>query len=367
MKEFCLSTAHGQQGTRDAGAARTLPPLTAGPHRKRLGMVAMIATFGGLLFGYDTSVINGALEPMVVELGLTKVTEGVVTSSLLFGAAIGAIAGGRLSDAWGRRKTIILLSLFFFVGALVCVFSPSFEVMVVGRVILGLAVGGASTVVPVFLAELAPYEIRDSLAGRNEMMIVSGQLLAFIINAIIGNIWGEYGGIWRVMLAFVTILAVALFVGMLRVPESPRWLINHGKYDEAVAVLRQLRSPERAEAEAKEIAGATYDESKLVTVDWRGILTHRWLRRILLVGIGLGVFQQLTGINSILYYGQSVLIEAGFSQRAALIAKTAPRRHLRDTSPCSAPSRRRPTGAAWCAVAPETRAAAGRWFSRPTC
>ncbi|WP_432512190.1 sugar porter family MFS transporter [Kineococcus sp. SYSU DK001] len=319
-----MSTTQGQSDPVGGGVRTALPPLTAGPHSKRLGTVALVATFGGLLFGYDTSVINGALEPMVVELGLTTFTEGVVTSSLLFGAAVGAISGGRLSDAWGRRKTILLMALFFFVGALVCVFAPNFEVMVVGRVLLGLAVGAASTVVPVFLAELAPYEIRGSLSGRNEMMIVVGQLAAFVVNAIVGNIWGEYGGVWRIMLAVVTLPAIALFVGMLRVPESPRWLIDRGQFDEAVAVLEQVRTPERARAEARQIADLTYEESKRENLDWRSILSNRWLRRILLVGIGLGVAQQLTGINSIMYYGQVILKEAGFDDETALIVNIAP-------------------------------------------
>lgn len=159
-----------------AGSRSTLPPLTPGVYRGRLFVVALIATFGGLLFGYDTGVINGALRPMAAELGLDAFTEGVVTASLLFGAAIGTAICGRLSDGWGRRKTIILLAVLFFVGTMTCVFTPNFEIMVVGRVILGLAVGGASTVVPVYLAELAPFEIRGSLAGRNELMIVIGQL-----------------------------------------------------------------------------------------------------------------------------------------------------------------------------------------------
>lgn len=283
-----MSTTPGQPHPVGGGVQTALPPLTGGPHRKRLGTVALVATFGGLLFGYDTSVINGALEPMVVELGLTAFTEGVVTSSLLFGAAVGAVSGGRLSDAWGRRKAILLMSAFFFFGALVCVFSPNFEVMVVGRVLLGLAVGAASTVVPVYLAELAPYEIRGSLSGRNEMMIVVGQLAAFVVNAVVGNVWGEYGGVWRIMLAFVTLPAVALFAGMLRVPESPRWLIDHGHFDEAVEVLRQVRPHDRAEAEARQIAGLTHEESKREDLDWRSVLSNRWLRRILLVGIGLG-------------------------------------------------------------------------------
>lgn len=175
-----------------------------------------------------------------------------------------------------------------------------------------------------FLAELAPFEIRGSLSGRNEMMIVVGQLAAFVINAVIGNVWGEEDGVWRIMLAVVTLPAVALFVGMLRVPESPRWLIDRGRFDEAVAVLGTVRSQDRAEAEARQIADATWTDSKRETLAWRSVLSNRWLRRILLIGIGLGVAQQLTGINSIMYYGQTILGEAGFSANAALIANIAP-------------------------------------------
>jgi sugar porter (SP) family MFS transporter len=286
-------------------------------------MVAMIATFGGLLFGYDTGVINGALRPMTEELALTPFTEGVVTSSLLFGAAAGAIGGGRLSDAWGRRKTIILLAVLFLAGSLACVFAPSFEIMVLGRVVLGLAVGGASTVVPVFLAELAPYEIRGSLAGRNELMIVIGQLAAFVVNAIIGNIWGEFGGIWRVMLAVAALPALALFFGMLRMPESPRWLISKGQTVEALGVLKTIRSVERAEAEMAEVEHLAAEEQKTMSTSWSA-LKNKWILRIILVGTGLGVAQQLTGINSIMYYGQSVLVEAGFNSSAALVANIAP-------------------------------------------
>ena len=311
------------QAQRDGAHTPSLPPLTNGPHRKRLGMVATVATFGGLLFGYDTGVINGALRPMTADLGLTPITEGIVTSSLLFGAAAGAVGGGRLSDSWGRRKTIILLAILFLVGALSCVFAPNFEVMVVGRVILGLAVGGASSVVPVYLAELAPYEIRGSLAGRNELMIVIGQLAAFVVNAIIGSVWGEFGGVWRIMLAVAAVPAVALFLGMLRMPESPRWLISQGRTQEALAVLKTIRSSDRAEAEMADVKHLADEEKEMNLSGW-GALKNKWILRILLVGIGLGVAQQLTGINSIMYYGQSVLVEAGFDSRAALIANIAP-------------------------------------------
>lgn len=302
----------------------TLPPLTAGPHRKRLGVVALIATFGGLLFGYDTGVINGALRPMTQELGPTPFTEGIVTSSLVFAAAIGALVCGRLSDAWGRRRLILILAVLFFTGTVVVVAAPNFEVLVVGRVLLGLAVGGASTVVPVFLAEIAPYEIRGSIAGRNELAIVSGQLAAFVINAIIGNTFGEYGGVWRIMFAICALPAIALFIGMLRMPESPRWLINKGRYDDALAVLKTVRSEDRALAELAEIENSAREEKTQERATLRSILTNKWTLRILLIAIGLGIAQQLTGINSIMYYGQTVLVESGFEESAALIANIAP-------------------------------------------
>lgn len=304
--------------------APNLPPLTSGPHAKRLGLVALVATFGGLLFGYDTGVINGALSPMSAELGLTPFTEGVVTASLVFAAAIGAIFGGRLSDAWGRRKSIILLAVLFFAGTLAVVLTPNFEVLVFGRVLLGLAVGGASTVVPVFLAELAPYEIRGSVAGRNELAIVVGQLAAFVINAIIGNTLGHLDGVWRIMFAICALPAIALFFGMLRMPESPRWLVEKGRQQEALAVLKTIRADDRAVAELADVELVAKEERESHQIGWRAIFSNKNLLRILLVAIGLGVAQQLTGINSIMYYGQTVLTESGFSKDGALIANVAP-------------------------------------------
>jgi sugar porter (SP) family MFS transporter len=261
---------------------------------------------------------------MAEELGLTPLTEGVVTSALLFGAALGAVVSGRLADSWGRRITILALSVLFLAGTATCVFAPTFEVMVIGRVILGLAVGGASAVVPVYLAELAPSEIRGSLAGRNEVMIVVGQLAAFVVNAVIGTVWGEHEGVWRYMLAVAALPAFALLIGMLRVPESPRWLVEKGRTAEARAVLETIRSRERADAEIADVESAASEDAEQAATGLRAVLTNRWLLRILLVGIGLSIAQQLTGINSIMYFGQTVLVEAGFDESAALIANVAP-------------------------------------------
>ena len=299
-----------------------LPPLTEGPHRKRIGLISIVACLGGLLFGYDTGVSNGAEGPMAQELGLSLLQLGIVISSLIFAAAVGALIGGKISDAIGRRKTIILLAIMFFVGVLFVVFSPGFEILVAGRIILGLAVGGASTVVPVYLAELAPYEIRGSITGRNELAIVLGQFTAFVVNAILGNTLGHIDGVWRIMFGICALPAIALFFGMLRMPESPRWLVEKGRYDEALAVLKTVRSEDRALAEFAQVEQVTEDEKKGNQLSFKEILSNKWLRRIVFVGIGVSVTQQLTGINSIMYYGSRVLEESGFSETAALLANT---------------------------------------------
>ncbi|WP_129660055.1 sugar porter family MFS transporter [Rothia uropygialis] len=300
-----------------------LPPLVPGAYRRRLGLMSVIACFGGLLFGYDTGVINGALRPMAEELGLTALTEGVATSSLVFAAAIGALFGGRISDAIGRRKTIIVLAVLFFLGTVIVVFTPNVAVLIVGRICLGLAVGGASTVVPVYLAELAPYEIRGSITGRNEVAIVIGQLSAFVINAVLGNTLGHLDHVWRFMFAICAIPAICLFIGMLRMPESPRWLVDQGRDKEALAVLQGVRPEGRAEAELLDVEEVAHEEKEQRT-GLSAILTNKWLLRILLIGIGVAMAQQLTGINSIMYYGQIVLIQSGFAANAALIANIAP-------------------------------------------
>ncbi len=298
-----------------------LPPDTKGPHTSRLGIIAVVATFGGLLFGYDTGVVNGALEPLTQDFGLTPRTEGLVVSFLTIGAAFGAVVGGRLSDAFGRRSNILLLAMFFIVGTLACALAPNWQFLAGARFFLGLAVGAASTTVPVYLAELAPFERRGSLVTRNEVMIVVGQFAAFVINAIIFNVWGEHPGVWRYMLAVAVLPAIALLIGMLFLPESPRWLISKHRDDQAFEVLKQVRSQERAEAEMKEVELLAEEEEKSKTGGLSD-LASKWVLRLVIIGVGLGVAQQLTGINSVMYYGTQLLTDAGFSADAAIIANT---------------------------------------------
>ena len=299
-----------------------LPPDRPGPHTRRLGVVTVVASFGGLLFGYDTGVINGAGDPMKADLGLSPLSEGFVVSILIFGAAFGALVGGRLSDRHGRRHNLLMLSCIFIIGTLGCVFAPTWPALAAFRFVLGFAVGGASATVPVYLAELVPAERRGSLVSRNEIMIVGGVFAAFIVNAVIMHTWGHHHNVWRYMLAVSVLPAFALLIGMLRMPESPRWLTSRGRDGEALDVLRQVRSPERADAEIAEVHALAEKEQILHTGGWRDLAVP-WIRRLVIIGAVLGIVQQFTGINSIMYYGTQLLQTAGFSSGGAIIANTA--------------------------------------------
>lgn len=293
-------------------------------YKRNLMMITIISTFGGLLFGYDTGVINGAL-PFMSEpdqLNLTPFTEGLVASSLLLGAAVGAVIGGSISDKLGRRKYILYLSVLFFVTAIGCALAINVPMMVIFRFFLGIAVGGASVTVPAFLAEMAPTERRGRLVTQNEFMIVTGQLLAFTTNAVIGNLLVSSGFTWRYMLLIAALPAVVLFFGMLRVPESPRWLASKGREKEALNVLKTIRSEERAEKELVEINKILQKEKEINKASLRD-LAIPWIRNIVFLGIGIAVIQQITGINSIMYYGTEILRDAGFETGAALIANIA--------------------------------------------
>ncbi|MBW9150508.1 sugar porter family MFS transporter [Clostridium sp. CM028] len=291
--------------------------------KKFLSKIAFISTLGGLLFGYDTGVINGSLSYMARkdQLDLNTITEGLVTSGLLFGAAIGAVVGGRLSDRYGRKTIIKFLAIVFVFATLGCSISSSASILIFCRFILGLAVGGASVIVPTFLAEISPTHLRGSIVTQNEVMIVIGQLLAYILNAILGNVF-DTPGIWRYMIVIATIPAIILWVGILTVPETPRWLAANGKFYQALEILRKIRNEEDAEEEIKEIEQVIQAEKNLECATFKDLNTP-WIRHIVLIGIGIAVTQQIPGINIMMYYGTTILEKAGFGTRMALIANIA--------------------------------------------
>jgi len=300
-------------------SSKPASPAVPSAHRRALRRATWIATLGGFLFGYDTGVINGALPYMQDDLGLTPFTEGLITSSLLFGAAFGAVGAGQLADRLGRRRLLLILAVVFMLGAAGTAAAPGVGIMVLARVVLGLAVGGASAVVPMFLAELAPAARRGQLVTRDQLMIVSGQLAAFVCNAVIGNVWGEEGNVWRWMLLVATLPAIALWIGMHFVPESPRWLGSKGRYAQMLAALQKIRSAEEAQAEYNEIKGLAGTTRTGRLKDF----AEPWLLRVLLIDMGLSIVQQITGVNAIIYYGTQILADAGFGTEAALTANIA--------------------------------------------
>jgi len=293
------------------------------PHKRYLARITVIATLGGLLFGYDTGVISGALLYMRQDLQLTSLGEATVVSSLLFGAAFGALLGGKLADALGRKGSLLVCAVLFLVGALGSALAPNVELMVLSRVILGLAVGAASATVPLFLAEMAPADRRGRIVTINELMIVSGQMLAFVINAGLDR-WFQGAHVWRWMLAVAAVPAVLLFFGMLLLPDSPRWYAIKGRLTDTRRVLGLTRTPAEAAEEYNIIAEhARRDLAEDRGAAMRDLRAYAWMRRILMVGIGLAIAQQATGINTVIYYAPTILESTGLAASASLIATIA--------------------------------------------
>ena len=275
---------------------------------------AAVAALGGFLFGFDTGIISGALLFIKQEFGLSANLQQLVVGSLLLAAVVGALLGGPISDVWGRKRTLILAALIFGVGALVASFSPNLAVLVVARVLLGLAIGIASMIVPVYIAEIAPPRVRGALVSLQQFMITVGIMVSYLVSYAFSG-----SGAWRWMLGVGMIPAAILFVGMLPLPESPRWLLAKDRRQDALGVLHRIRHEEHnPEAELAEIeavhkmqAGVSYQD-----------LFRPSVRPALVVGVGIAFINQMVGVNAVIYYAPTILKDAGFSSSAAILATT---------------------------------------------
>jgi len=276
---------------------------------KRILGIAIVAAIGGFLFGYDTGVIGGALLFIQKDLNLDKSQQQLAVSAILLGAIVGAIGAGWLADHFSRRRTKILAGCVYVIGAIACAVAQSYWELVAARFWLGLAVGTASFVAPMYIAELVPPRIRGGVVSFNQLMVTIGILLAYISDWAFAGVSNN----WRWMFAVAAIPGAALAIGMFFMPYSPRWLVEQGRDDEAREVLSRLRSDEDdIDGEIAEIKDVTKQQASL------GDLLKKAVRPMLIVGIGLAIFQQIVGINTVIYYSPTILKFAGQQNTGAL-------------------------------------------------
>jgi MFS transporter, SP family, galactose:H+ symporter len=279
--------------------------------------IAGIAALGGLLFGYDTGVISAALLFIREVFVLSPTMQGILVAIVLAGAAIGAGFAGNLSDRFGRRRVILAAALLFVVGALLSALATILTVLLIGRFLVGLAIGVASMLTPLYLAEISPARDRGAVVSLNQLCITIGILVSYFVGFALANVTGG----WRWMLGIGVLPGVILAIGMLILPESPRWLGGHGRIEDAGAVLKNLRGGADISEELNALRTDIAREGQQLAKG--GELLSRRLRRPLAIGIGLAMFQQITGINTVIYFAPTIFQTAGLSSAATSILATA--------------------------------------------
>jgi sugar porter (SP) family MFS transporter len=275
--------------------------------------VSVIAAIGGLLFGYDTGVISGALLFIKTDLHASTFEQQAIVAVLLLGAMVGALVSGYLADRISRKWTKVISGTIYALAALGCAFSVSAGMLIGFRFLLGLSVGTASFVAPLYISEVAPPRVRGGLVSFNQLAITSGILLAYIVDFAFKGFADQ----WRWMLGVAAIPGAVLAIGMLTVPRTPRWLVMNGDEDRAREVLEELREGDEdadVEGELREIQEANERERGSHTKD---LLTSR-LRPLLWVGIVLAIAQQFVGVNTVIYYAPTILSDTGLGSSAAL-------------------------------------------------
>ncbi len=267
--------------------------------------IYFFGAFAGILFGYDIGVMTGALPFLESDWSLEgrATAIGWITSSVMFGAIFGGVVAGQLSDRLGRRKMILISAVIFVVGSILSGIAPHDGILflIVSRMFLGLAVGAASALVPAYMSEMAPAKLRGRLSGINQTMIVSGMLLSYIVDYLLKDLPETMA--WRMMLGLAAVPAIILFFGMLKLPESPRFLIKNNKFDEARKVLGYIRSNKKdIDAEIKQIQEAAKEEKTVSQkTSWGTLLSGKY-RYLVFAGVGVAAFQQFQGANAIFYY-----------------------------------------------------------------
>jgi len=280
-------------------------------------VVCMVAALGGLLFGYDTGVINGAIGPLKAHFVLDASWAGWATGCALVGCAIGAAIAGVLSDWLGRKKVLILSAILFFISAVGTALPKNITTFIIYRIIGGLGVGAASMSSPMYIAEISPARIRGRMVSVNQFAIVTGFLVVYFVNYFIAlqgdQMWNQESG-WRWMFGSEALPALLLLVLLFFVPESPRWLTKQNRSDEALEILTRVNGAEYAKTELLEIKDAIAHESGSLKQ-----LFQPGMKIVLVIGIVLAVLQQVTGINVFLYFGTEIFKKMGSETNAALL------------------------------------------------
>jgi SP family galactose:H+ symporter-like MFS transporter len=286
--------------------------LRLGLKTRFITVIAGISALGGLLFGYDTGVISGAILFIQKDFGLSAMQEEIVISAVLLGAVIGAAVGGTLADCFGRRRVLILTAVIFALGAVGTALAPDVVWLIAGRMIIGAAIGVASFTAPLYISEVSPVNIRGRLVSLNQIALTAGIVISYLVDYALAGSRG-----WRWMFGLAAIPAAALGIGMLFVPESPRWLVSRALPEQAQAVLRRIRGTADVADELTEIQSSLKRQGGR----WSELLSPL-VRPALIVGIGLAIFQQVTGINTVIYYAPTIFQAAGFASAPVAILAT---------------------------------------------
>ncbi len=278
-------------------------------------LVCLVGAAGGFLFGFDTSVISGVIEyistPQIYNLN--ELSKGWTVSCIIVGCMLGCVIAGPLSNRYGRRKALLLTAFVFLVSSLGCALAQQYTVFIVCRIIAGVAVGAASMLAPIYIAEISPAKHRGKLVSLNLFAIFLGQSSAFYSNYFLRAVGGDNN--WRWMVGVMAVPSFLLFVFLFFVPESPRWLVEKQKNERALDTLTRINGASAARLELDEIEESVRNEA----LGKMGELLHAGMFRLLVIGILLAVFQQVTGINVVMYYAPSIFKSAGFANESALL------------------------------------------------
>ena len=283
-----------------------------GRNQLLLRLTASIAAIGGFLFGYDTGIISGALMFIEQTYPMTTFMQELVVSSVVLGALIGAVSSGKLADHYGSRQMLIYMAVTFMLGTIISTLATNINTIIIGRFIIGVAIGITSYLSPLFISEMAPADQRGKLVLINGVMITGGETIAFLVDyALVPT------ASWRLMFATGFVPAAALLIGMLFLPPTPRWMVMKGQHQEAREILASMRHAAEAQDEYHEISNT----ARLHKSHWRELFSAT-LRPVLLIGLGLGILQQFVGINTVMYYGPAIFKSAGFTEASTQILAT---------------------------------------------